>query len=236
MEKRSVFIVNGSSAYSQMFVKEGWSIAKTLKGADLVQFTGGEDVSPYLYGEGVHPTTGHNVNRDLREKAEYDLAQELGIPCAGICRGGQFLNVMNGGSMYQDVDGHARAGGHVAFMYGYLMPLWVTSTHHQMMRPNYDAEVHILMTAKEATYKEYVGVMGKPVRIDCPVKQAPNRDGPHVSHLGDIESVYYADSNTLCFQPHPEFHGADLCRAAYFHLINNYLFEENASFEFKKAG
>lgn len=234
MEKRKVYIVNTSLAYREMFLKEGWEIVDNLRDADLVQFTGGEDVSPYLYHENNHPTTGFNITRDLFEKTQYDLAQEFGIACAGICRGGQFLNVMNGGKMYQDVDGHARSGGHVAFMYGYMLPIWVSSTHHQMIRPNYEADVHILMTAKEATHKEWMGEGNKVLRIETPTDKK-DRNGDNVSHLPDIESVYYPDSNTLCFQPHPEFQGVPQCRAAYFHLINNYLFDEKGEFELKKA-
>ncbi len=236
MEKRKVYIVNGSSAYRTMFEKEGWTITDKLAEADLIQFTGGEDVSPYLYSEANHPRTGNSINRDLHEKVQYDLAQEFGIACAGICRGGQFLNVMNGGKMYQDVDGHALSGGHIAYMYGYMFPIHVTSTHHQMIRPNYDTEVHILMTARESTYKEFMNDKNEISRIECKKEEPSARRGTYVSHLPDIESVYYADSNSLCFQPHPEFHGADLCRTAYFHLINNYLFDEKGEFEFKKAG
>jgi len=229
MEKRKVYIINGNNAYRDMFIEEGWEIVHKFEEADLIQFTGGEDVSPHMYGEAVHPRTRNNINRDLAEKVQYHLAQEFGIACAGICRGGQFLNVMNGGSMYQDVDGHARSGTHPAYMYGTLVPVSVTSTHHQMIRPNYDTEVMVLMTARESTFKEHMDATGKVSRFTTTT--ARERSGLSVGHLPDIESVYYPDSNTLCFQPHPEFVSAGKdCRRAYFHLINNYLFDDNEEF------
>lgn len=233
MEKRKVLIVDGSTAYSRMFTAMGWSITDNMHEADLVQFTGGEDVSPLFYKEANHPRTGNNINRDLREKAIYEKAQELGIACTGICRGGQFLNVMNGGKMFQHVDGHATGRGHTAYMYGYMFPIHVTSTHHQMMRPNYDADVHVLMTAGESTFKEFMGT--DIIRMETKKNDDRVRKGLFVTHLPDIESLYYPDSNTLCFQPHPEFAEAGLCREAYFHLINNYLFDEEGKFEWKAA-
>ncbi len=55
--KKSVFIVdskgfsNDSIQYLNMFVRSGWTISKTIKDADLIQFTGGLDMNPKLYGE-----------------------------------------------------------------------------------------------------------------------------------------------------------------------------------------
>ena len=57
---------------------------------------------------------------------------------AGICRGGQFLNVMNGGSMHQHIEGHTQS--HYITLYsGREIP--VSSTHHQMMIPGCDGIV-----------------------------------------------------------------------------------------------
>lgn len=119
--KLSVFIVASSPEYVAMFKNEGWNIAPSIEEADLVQFTGGSDVFPRLYGEPPHRTTSYNEGRDEKEKQIYELAQELGIPCAGICRGGQFLNVMNHGRMFQDVDNHTRQ--HKARVLGMTDPI-----------------------------------------------------------------------------------------------------------------
>lgn len=91
----SVFIV-GHKDYdiTSMFLKQGWEISTNSEEADLLQFTGGEDVTPALYGEGKHPTTDNNPDRDAFESDVYHYY--IDKPKAGICRGGQFLNVMNG--------------------------------------------------------------------------------------------------------------------------------------------
>lgn len=229
MVKRKVMIVGGGGAYAMMFRERGWEITASIADADLVQFTGGEDVTPELYGQKAHPTTGSNRTRDNRETETYNIAQELGVACAGICRGGQFLNVMNGGLLYQDVDNHGRE--HLAYMYGHLLPIKVSSTHHQQMRANYGREVHILMTANECTRKESMDVAGKVVRQDVKPYTTSIHASGSVAHLLDIEALYYADTNNLCFQPHPEFGGYQDCTDAYFHLIHNYLFEEKSKFK-----
>jgi len=215
--KKLVYIVSGNWQYKSMFLEAGWDITLDLAEADLVQFTGGEDVSPDLYGERSHPRTFHNPNRDKQEKRIFDQARELGLPMAGICRGGQFLNVMNGGKMYQDVDNHAIGGTHKAHVNGFIGDVDVTSTHHQMMRPNLFREHIVLMSAKLATRKEYMG--GLPVgRV------------VHKTNEDDVESIYYPETRTLCFQPHPEFDKGKHCRAVYFFFINNYLLP-NISYE-----
>ena len=113
-----VLIVNGSPAYRKMWEKLGATITDNIQEADLVQFTGGEDVSPFLYGEYKHPTTGINTGRDIYEAGIFAIASRLGLPMTGICRGGQFLNVMSGTDV---VTGEVHQ---------------VTSTHHQMMVPS----------------------------------------------------------------------------------------------------
>jgi len=73
----------------------------------MVSFTGGEDVSPSMYGEPVGYRTGTNKYRDIFEKQIFEQALKHNIPMVGICRGSQFLNVMCGGRMIQDVTNHA---------------------------------------------------------------------------------------------------------------------------------
>lgn len=217
---KKVWIVGGytSGAYGSMFKGEGWEVVADIDDADLVQFTGGEDVTPALYDEPRHPRTGNNSHRDNEEAKIYHYCLANGIPMAGICRGGQFLNVMNGGKMYQDVDNHAIGETHPAFVLGHVGWVKVTSTHHQMMRVNLRAEHLILMTAKESTYREHMGSSGI-------VLKETNFKGKYDD---DVESVYYPNTLSLCYQPHPEFFGKHVkeCRAVYFHLLNNYLMNE----------
>lgn len=199
-----VLIINGNSQYSTMFREEGWGIVETLREADLVQFTGGEDVSPSLYGEQVHPRTGHNPRRDKFEMEVFKEALDMGIPMAGICRGGQFLNVMCGGKMWQHVDGHAIYGTHACIDMITGEQVQVTSTHHQMMLAG--ALGNVIGRAYESTYAQYMD--GDAVR--------------ETTLNSDTEVVHYPDHKVLCFQPHPEY-GVTSCKDYYFRLLGRHL-------------
>ena len=132
-----VFVEGNDWSIVNMFQANDWFVTKNLEEADLVCFQGGADVSPELYGE---PNTGsyNQWDIDFLSIVLYNNAKRLGIPMVGICRGGQFLNVMAGGKMIQDYPGHAIAGTHeITLVDGYK---WfgkpqVTSTHHQVMVP-----------------------------------------------------------------------------------------------------
>lgn len=188
MIKVAIVGAQNYGSYHRMFHQHGWTIVENLYDADLLQFTGGADVSPDLYGEHPHPQTYSDKGRDGRESMTF-IANSGKKPMAGICRGGQFLNVMNGGSMYQDVDGHAVIGVHEAVDVRTGRTIPVSSTHHQMMRPS--PKGNVLCVAAKATYKEHmVGNMAHRV------------DG---TEENDVEVVLYKDTNCLCFQPHPEF-------------------------------
>lgn len=204
-----VFIVNGDNLYAHMFTDEGWAITDRLSEADLVQFCGGSDVNPALYGEPKHATTYCNLARDRQEQIIYEAALAKKIPMAGICRGGQFLNVMNNGMMWQDVDAHAIQGTHEAFDHLSGKVVRVSSTHHQMMRPT--DKGFILLTARRSSRKEKMGQSGAVI-----IKR---------NDTTDIEAVYYDDTRCLCYQPHPEFGGPELvdCRDLYFEYISYYL-------------
>lgn len=83
---------------------------------DGIVFSGGEDVNPAWYGEEILNET---VYRDsVRDRSDSLLARAAlasGKPILGICRGEQLMNVMLGGSLYQDiptqVPGHVAHGG-----------------------------------------------------------------------------------------------------------------------------
>lgn len=179
----SVFIV-GHKDYdiTSMFLKQGWEISTNSEEADLLQFTGGEDVTPALYGEGKHPTTDNNPDRDAFESDVYHYY--IDKPKAGICRGGQFLNVMNGGKMWQHVNNHTRP--HKATVFKSNQSFLVTSTHHQMMIPS--MEGYIILEASEST-----------IKMDA--LKSYNFEKPEM----DCEAVVYPETKTFCYQPHPEW-------------------------------
>lgn len=203
-----VYIVGGNGqGYGTMFQRAGWGLAESVRSADLIQFTGGEDVSPCLYGEQRHPYTGDNLERDLYEAGYFAFAHRMGIPMAGICRGGQFLNVMSGGSMYQHVSKHATGAGHELIDINTGRAIDVSSTHHQQMIAG--PKGTLVAVANLGGFKECLDVNTQVVR--------------KTSDKQDVESVYYPHTEALCFQPHPEFFGpGHECFEYYFELIDRY--------------
>jgi len=202
-----VYIVGGNgNGYGRMFLNAGWELAKGPLLADMIQFTGGEDVTPALFGEENHPYTGNSFERDLYEAGYFAIAQRMGIPMSGICRGGQFLNVMSGGKMYQHVDKHATGRDHNLVDVKSDRIISVSSTHHQMMRSGPDGI--LVAVADLGGFKEYMNEHGQQERIP-----------QHLVEV-DTESVYYPTTKALCFQPHPEHFGPDHeCFQYYFELI-----------------
>lgn len=201
-----VFIVGGGNAYQRMFEKAAWEVVNNPQSADLIQFTGGEDVTPSLYGETTHPTTGNNPQRDSKEIEFYKASVVEEKKIAGICRGGQFLNVMNHGKLWQHVNGHALYGTHACLDVESGQVYQVTSTHHQMMIAGPEAE--ILGIAKESTFKQ--GHKGGKLHELVQLKKGNDPD---------LEVVFYPSTNTLCFQPHPEFPRFEECTDYYFYLL-----------------
>ena len=68
-------------------------------------FTGGDDVNPKLYKEERSDfVTNINEIRDSLEARIYKLAKENDKAILGICRGIQIINVLEGGSLYQDLE------------------------------------------------------------------------------------------------------------------------------------
>ena len=67
-------------------------------------FTGGHDVSPALYSEERIPECAPPCEgRDRMEKQLLPAALERNKPVLGICRGLQLINVLLGGTLYQDL-------------------------------------------------------------------------------------------------------------------------------------
>ena len=69
-------------------------------------FTGGHDVDPHMYGEEPLPVCGTCCHeRDILEEKIYGIAKAEDKPVLGICRGIQLINVLQGGTLYQDLHG-----------------------------------------------------------------------------------------------------------------------------------
>ena len=71
---------------------------------DALVLSGGQDVSPLLYGEEPHINLGRTYPvRDAYELALIEEAYRQRKPILAICRGIQILNVAFGGTLYQDI-------------------------------------------------------------------------------------------------------------------------------------
>lgn len=67
-------------------------------------FTGGHDVDPQMYGAYKSYFCGDtNASRDNLEKIIFDYAVAHDKSIFGICRGIQIINVLCGGTLYQDL-------------------------------------------------------------------------------------------------------------------------------------
>lgn len=85
-------------------IKSEKDIKEQLDMVDGIIISGGHDVNPLLYGE----EPSQKLGGILPKRDDFDinlirLAMEAKKPILGICRGHQLLNVVNGGSLYQDL-------------------------------------------------------------------------------------------------------------------------------------
>jgi putative glutamine amidotransferase len=93
-------ILSDERAFSLLFGLI-WPLVLELGGLLL---TGGGDLSSCLYGQIPHPQAETpDMWRDVWERYVALLAWLLCIPTLGICRGMQLMNVVLGGTLYQDL-------------------------------------------------------------------------------------------------------------------------------------
>ncbi len=84
-----------------------------LGAVDGLLLAGGEDVEPALYGAERDPRTGPAAElRDRTELALLGHAIREGIPVLAICRGCQLLNIIQGGTLQQDLSDSTRVESH----------------------------------------------------------------------------------------------------------------------------
>lgn len=196
-EGKKALILNGAffASIVTMFAEAGFERATTVDDADVVVFTGGVDVDPEYYGAERHKMTQTpNKDRDFYEKAVYEEALEQGKIMFGICRGFQFLAVMNGGTLWQDVDGHAGPDHDIYDCEGDVI-VTATSYHHQMVA--LDAKMEVLAVCPNQISRRFESDTMKltiGAQNDCEV---------------EIEAAYWKDTKCLGVQGHPEVGNAE---------------------------
>ena len=79
-----VYVVGSAKHYSAWI--ENHELTDNLEEANIVLFTGGEDVDPSLYGCEKHASTYSNLSRDLYEKKIFNQVSNNQL-VIGVCRG-----------------------------------------------------------------------------------------------------------------------------------------------------
>lgn len=81
------------------------ALLETLSCVDAIVLSGGADIDPRYMGEEPDYNLLHTINpaRDEQELMLAILADNLGLPILGICRGVQTLAAAMGGSVHQDI-------------------------------------------------------------------------------------------------------------------------------------
>ena len=186
---KKVYVVGGANWYAQFI--DDVTICRSMEEADIVLFTGGEDVNPAMYGATTHPRTYTNPFRDMFEESEFEYAKALENVklFVGICRGSQLLCVLYGGKLIQDVTHHAIGGSHsIVGKDGDIYD--ITSTHHQMQYPfNLEEDKYdILYWAEPKRSTIYEGNLIDPSKVVCE---------PEIV-------LYKGHINGLAIQGHPE--------------------------------
>jgi len=188
-------LVVGSATYAQAVKELGKTsfytedFIKNPKKFSLVLFTGGADIHPSFYGHmcpELRPLCFTDIDRDLKEAYIYNVAKENGVKMAGICRGLQFLNVMNGGKMMHHLDNHENVLHEFECLKDDKIRE-VNSFHHQMIIPGKDCKVVGWSPTKRS--KIYYGNRDKVVEWKGP----------------ELEAAIFPKSKACGVQWHPEW-------------------------------
>lgn len=194
-----------------LFIQAGFELVWAPMIADVVVWIGGDDIDPALYGEKPIDKTHTHLDRDIGEIAIYrqnPLKKKI-----GICRGAQLLNVLGGGKMYQDCDGHnGGSTGHMMVDTRDNSLHRVSSLHHQMMVPAVTAEV--IGMAGRSTYYRTDSIT---TRLTDP---KPDKRDP--KGWDEPEIVWYPQTTSLCYQGHPEI-GSESERIYFWSLVRDFL-------------
>lgn len=75
----------------------------SVRAMDALVIGGGNDISPEHFGGELDAKVKADPKRDLLEIECIRWALSHGVPMLGICRGAQLINVVLGGTLYQDI-------------------------------------------------------------------------------------------------------------------------------------
>ena len=166
-------------------------LAQCADEVDGVLFTGGHDVHPSMYGQKKSIVCGETCGmRDRMETELFRLIREKDKPLFGICRGLQLINVLFGGTLYQDLTRQYRSSdiGH-------------------RMEPPYDRTVHAVTTAEDSLLRR---LAGEEIQVNSSHHQAVMELGEGLRATGWatdglVEAIEIPEARfALAVQWHPE--------------------------------
>lgn len=157
-------------------------------------FTGGQDVSPLLYTDKIEYYCNEICfERDEEEKYLLERLINMDKPLLGICRGLQILNVVMGGTLYQDIPTER---GHK-----------ITLNHKQAH--NYDEGIHAVEIFKDTALYECIKkekLLVNSLHHQGIRKKAPNVKINAMATDGLIEGIEVENAKmAMAVQWHPEF-------------------------------
>ena len=171
-------------------------IARYTELCDGFLFVGGPDVEPRHYGQERLEVCGDAcVPRDVLEMKLLEAALKADKPVLGVCRGLQVLNVVLGGTLYQDVPSQYESG----LAHG--------------MEPPYDRDVHPVQVVADSPLAELSPLAG----VNSRHHQAVDRLAPGLkpmAYAGDglVEAAYMPGKRFVwAVQWHPEAYWAQDC-------------------------
>ena len=155
-------------------------------------FTGGNDINPSLYKAKIKDTCGKiNSIRDDMEKNVYEIAKNSDKAILGICRGIQLINVLEGGSLYQDLDSdHPSKVSH-------------------KMKEDYNLGYHSVYVFHDSQLRDLIktdSLMVNSIHHQAVRRIASSLKSMAVSEDGLVEAIYHPKMKFCwAFQWHPEY-------------------------------
>lgn len=169
-------------------------IDRLVQMCDGFLFVGGPDIEPWRYGQELLPCCGpQNIQRDAMELKLLEAVLAADKPVLGVCRGIQVLNVVLGGTLYQDVPSQ--------------YPDVLT---HQMELP-YNRDIHPLRVVEGTPLAELSPLTGANSRHHQAILDLAPGLMP-MAYAGDglIEAVWMPEKRFVwAVQWHPEAYFAD---------------------------
>lgn len=169
---------------------------------------GGPDVDPELYHEKTLPECG----KYIRYEDEYDMelireAVKQGKPVFAICRGMQVVNVLYGGTLYQDIPSQ----------------VGTEMQHHRIVK---DLEIYHEANLEPDSYLAKVLGEWKSIKVNSSHHQSVKDLAPGFKIVGRapdgiVEAMENKDGSILCVQWHPErMQDMEIYRKLFFDFID----------------